>query len=83
MGDDREREELSPAEFTRRTADSEAAGEETGPDAPDTIEPTQGHQDPDAGPGGPAMQGLGGSGPEGDTTTRAGAPTEENRGSRR
>lgn len=83
MGDDKDTKGtkgITPAEFTKRMPEGEGAG----PDAPETLEPRQGHEDPDAGPGGPAMKGLGGSGPEGDETTRDGeaAPTEENRGTR-
>jgi len=49
----------SPARFTRDMPDDD--GEGAGPDAPETIEPTQGRPPGDA-PGGPAMKGLGRAG---------------------
>ncbi len=64
-GKRRRDEDVSPAEFTKRMPEGEGAG----PDAPETVEPTQGREE-EHGPGGPAMEGLGGSGPEGDETTR-------------
>ncbi len=73
VGDDERREgEISPAEFTRRMEEGESAG----PGAPETVEP-RGHgrrgaddrPDPDQGPGGPAMKGIGGSGPSGNEVT--------------
>lgn len=74
MGDPREHrrddapdEGVTPAEFTKAMPEGESAG----PDAPETVEPTQGREE-ERGPGGPAMEGIGGSGPEGDETTRGG-----------
>jgi hypothetical protein len=61
MADD----EKTPAEFTRDMPDED--GEGAGPDAPETVEPTQGRP-PGERPGGPAMKGIGGD----DDTTDAG-----------
>lgn len=58
-------EGVTPAEFTKAMPEGESAG----PGAPETVEPTQGREE-EEGPGGPAMKGIGGSGPEGDETTR-------------
>jgi len=50
-------DEVSPAEFTRRRGDKQASS--AGPGAPETVEPTQGHDD---GPSGPPQRDLGGDG---------------------
>jgi hypothetical protein len=47
-------ERKTPAEFTRDMPEGEGAG----PDAPETLEATQGRP-PGEGPGGPAMKGIG------------------------
>jgi len=54
------RPDAPPAEFTRRTPEGESAG----PGAPETVEPTLGRpgaggHGSTAGPGGPAMAGMG------------------------
>jgi hypothetical protein len=64
--DDKKKERLTPAEFTRRMPEGESAG----PGAPETDEPVQGRpgaggHGPTGGPGGPAMKGMGDPPPPG------------------
>ena len=79
----RDGDEVSPAEFTRRTAeDDPRAGAEAGPGAPETAEPVQGRpgaggHGTDAGPGGPAPTGMAhdtGEGRSGADDARPDAP---------
>lgn len=53
--DDDGDEAITPAEFTKRIGDSQPDG--AGPDAPETIEPTQGRDDD--GPPGPPQRDMG------------------------
>jgi hypothetical protein len=48
-------EAITPAEMTKRMGDRQAAS--AGPGAPETVEPTQGHDDD--GPSGPPQRDLG------------------------
>jgi hypothetical protein len=69
MGDEERRDEgISPAEFTKRMPEGQSAGE----GAPETVEPHRGNQPEERGPGGPAMRGIGGAGPEGADTAPPG-----------
>jgi hypothetical protein len=55
--DDRD-EAITPAEFTKRIGDEQAAS--AGPGAPETVEPTQGRDDD--GPSGPPQRDMGSGG---------------------
>ncbi len=57
--EDRRRDDVSPAELTRRRA-AQDDGEGAGPGAPETLDPTQGRDDD--GPSGPPQRDIGARG---------------------